>query len=139
VAATQATDVPGTAGKKVHYLRTTNPVEPENLAVYPRRLGSNRPNPYTLPGAYKRLANPGFLQVYENRHCGAAGIPLPLTSLGINPSLVPPALNTLIGNTVFSAQGNGVTPAPPCEKQGKFTTNFGGTTEYPHVVAYPPR
>jgi phospholipid/cholesterol/gamma-HCH transport system substrate-binding protein len=139
VGATQATDTPGTAGKKVHYLRTTNPVAPENLAVYPRRPGTNRPNPYTLPGAYKRLASPGFLQVYENRHCGAAGIPLPLSSLGINPTLIPPALNTLIGNSIFNAQGGGVTPAPPCEKQGKFTTNFGGTTEYPRVVAYPPR
>ena len=75
VAATQATDTPGTAGKKVHYLRTTNPVNPETLAVYPGRVGTNRPNPYTFPGAYKRLANPGFLQVYENRQCGAGGDP----------------------------------------------------------------
>ncbi len=42
VAATQASE-PGTA---VHYLRTTNPLNPENLAVYPRRVGSNRPNAY---------------------------------------------------------------------------------------------
>jgi phospholipid/cholesterol/gamma-HCH transport system substrate-binding protein len=139
VAATQATDLPGTAGKSVHYLRTSNPVGPEMLALYPSRLGTNRPNPYTHPGAYKRLANPGFLQVYENRHCGAAGIPLPLSSLGVNPVLIPPALNTLIADSIFNAQGGGVTPAPPCEKQGKFTTNFGGTTEYPHVVAYPPQ
>ena len=139
VGATQATDTPGTAGKKVHYLRTTNPVNPETLAVYPRRVGTNRPNPYTFPGAYKRLASPGFLQVYENRQCGAAGIPLPLSALGVNPVLIPPALNTLIANSIFNAQGNGQTPAPPCEKQGKFTTNFGGTNEYPHVVAYPPQ
>jgi phospholipid/cholesterol/gamma-HCH transport system substrate-binding protein len=139
VAATQATDLPGTAGKSVHYLRTSNPVGPEMLALYPSRLGTNRPNPYTHPGAYKRLANPGFLQVYDNRHCGAAGIPLPLSSLGTNPVLIPPALNTLIADSIFNAQGGGVTPAPPCEKQGKFTTNFGGTTEYPHVVAYPPQ
>ena len=139
VGATQATDTPGTAGKKVHYLRSTNPVSPETLAVYPRRPGTNRPNPYTFPGAFKRLASPGFLQVYENRQCGAGGIPLPLSSLGVNPALIPPELNTLIANSIFNAQGNGVTPSPPCEKQGKFTTNFGGTNEYPHVVAYPPR
>jgi phospholipid/cholesterol/gamma-HCH transport system substrate-binding protein len=139
VAATQATDTPGTAGKKVHYLRTTNPVNPETLAVYPGRVGTNRPNPYTFPGAYKRLANPGFLQVYEDRQCGAGGIPLPLSALGVNPVLIPPALNTLIANSIFNAQGNGQTPAPPCEKQGKFTTNFGGTNQYPHVVAYPPQ
>jgi virulence factor Mce-like protein len=138
VAATQATDTPGTAGAKVHYLRTSNPVNPETLAVYPRRVGTNRPNPYQFPGAFERLANPGYLQVYENRHCGAAGIPLPLSTLGINPALIPPALNTLIANTIFNAQGGGVAPAPPCEQQGKFTTNGGGTGQYPHVVAYPP-
>jgi ABC-type transporter Mla subunit MlaD len=139
VGATQATDTPGTAGKKVHYLRTTNPVSPETLAVYPRRPGTNRPNAYTLPGAYKRQISPGFLQVYENRQCGAGGIPLPARPPRGQPGLIPPALNTLIANSIFNAQGNGQTPAPPCEKQGKFTTNFGGTTEYPHVVAYPPR
>jgi hypothetical protein len=139
VAATGAFDTPGTAGKKVHYLRTSNPVNPETLSVYPSRLGTNRPNPYIHPGGFKRLASPGYLQVYENRHCGAAGVPLPLAALGINPTLIPPALNTLIGNAIFNAGGSGGTPSPPCELQGKFTTNFGGTTQYPHVVAYPPR
>ena len=137
-AATQAVDTPGTAGKKVHYLRTANPVNPETLAVYPRRVGTNRPNPYHLPGAFERLANPGYLQVFDNRHCGAAGIPLPLSSLGINPALIPPVLNTLIANTAFNAQGGGQTPAPPCDLQPKFNTP-GGTTQYPHVVAYPPQ
>ena len=62
--ATQAFD-PGT---RLHYLRTTNPLNPENLAAYPRRIGSNRPNPYQLPGGYRRLDR--SLQVYETRHCG---------------------------------------------------------------------
>jgi len=136
-AATQATDTPGTAGQKVHYLRTSNPVNPETLAVYPRRVGTNRPNPYHFPGAFERLANPGYLRVMENRHCGAAGIPLPLSSLGINPALIPPVLNTLIANTIFNAGGDGQTPAPPCELQPDFRTP-GGVTQYPHVVAYPP-
>ena len=53
-AATQATTQEGNA--RVHYLRTTNPVNPENLAVYPIRIGTNRPNPYTFPDAFKNLA-----------------------------------------------------------------------------------
>ncbi len=65
-AATQAFD-PGT---RLHYLRTTNPLNAENLAAYPRRIGSNRPNPYQLPGGYKKLSS--GLEVYENRHCGRA-------------------------------------------------------------------
>jgi ABC-type transporter Mla subunit MlaD len=139
VASTQATDQPGNGSKKVHYLRTSNPVNPETLSLYPHRLGTNRPNPYQFPGAFKRLANPGYLQVYENRHCGAGGTPLPLSALGLDPTLIPPALNQLIANSIFNAQGGGQTPAPPCELQGKFTTPFGGTTQYPHVTAYPPR
>ena len=50
-AATQAS----TPGTRLHYLRTTNPFDPENLAAYPRRIGSNRPNPYQLPGGYRKL------------------------------------------------------------------------------------
>ena len=137
-AATQATDTPGTANRRVHYLRTANPVNPENLALYPRRIGTNRPNPYHFPGDFQRLANPGFLQVFENRQCGAAGIPVPLSSLGVNLALIPPALNTLVANIIFNAQGGGVVPAPPCELQGKFTTT-AGTTQYPRVAAYPPQ
>jgi len=138
-AATQATDAPGNGSRKVHYLRTSNPVNPETLAVYPRRIGTNRPNAYHLPGDFARLASPGYLQVYENRHCGAAGIPIPLSAVGLNPALIPPALQTLLANTAFNAQGGGGAPAPPCELQGKFTTNQGGTSQYPHVVAYAPQ
>ena len=47
VAATQARST----ATRVHYLRTTNPLNPENLAVYPRRIGTNRPNPYVSPAA----------------------------------------------------------------------------------------
>ena len=65
VAATEATDKPPKAKGTVHYLRTTNPVNPESLAQYPDRIGSNRPNPYQFPGAFSNLAN--GLNVYENR------------------------------------------------------------------------
>ena len=50
-AATQAKD----PGSNLHYLRTSNPLNPENLAVYPRRLPTNRPNPYRLPGGFDEL------------------------------------------------------------------------------------
>ena len=41
----------------MHYLRTLNPVNPENLAQYPHRLGTNRTNPYELPGGLLKLAD----------------------------------------------------------------------------------
>ena len=58
----------------VHYLRTTNPLNPENLAVYPQRLADEPAEPVPLPGAL-RPAAAGLLAVYETRQCGAARIP----------------------------------------------------------------
>ena len=54
-AATQATDSPPGAPTTIHYLRTTNPLNPENLAVYPKRISTNRSNPYVEPGGYAKL------------------------------------------------------------------------------------
>ena len=52
VAATHAAE-PNPNGKGLlHYLRTTNPLNPENLAVQRKRLATNRPNPYQFPGAF---------------------------------------------------------------------------------------
>src|SRR4051794_23030118 len=67
VAATQASNAQGR-----HYLRTTNPFNPENLAVYPRRIGSNRPNAYAKGGNFNQLRQ--GMPVFENRHC-ANGVP----------------------------------------------------------------
>jgi phospholipid/cholesterol/gamma-HCH transport system substrate-binding protein len=149
-AATQAFD-PAT---RLHYLRTTNPLNAENLAAYPRRLGTNRPNAYQLPGGYKRLSS--HLQVYENRHCGrtlptiadtpppvasspTGGLPVPVPTVIPVPTAVPPAVSGItqslidrINQFAFPAQGQA--PAPPCDKQGNF--NEGGeSTQYPHVKA----
>jgi hypothetical protein len=156
-AATQAYD-PGT---RLHYLRTTNPLNAENLAAYPRRLGTNRPNPYQLPGGYRRLSR--GLQVYENRHCGRA-IPNGVTSSPVAvptavavPTVVPSVVPTVVPTAVpvptvlpeavtgitqslidrvnqFAFPAGSNTAAPPCDKQGKF--NVGGqVTDYPHVRA----
>jgi phospholipid/cholesterol/gamma-HCH transport system substrate-binding protein len=90
VASTQATT--GSGADAVHYLRTTNPVNAENLAVYPRRIGTNRPNPYQFPGAFANLAR--GLPQYETRHCGR-GIPtlvtqpLPAGTLPAVPTPIP--------------------------------------------------
>jgi hypothetical protein len=75
--------------------------------------------------------------VFENRQCGAGGIPLPLSAVGVNPALIPPTINSLIGQAIFNAGGGGGTPAPPCVLAPDFTTP-GGTTHYPHVVVRPP-
>jgi phospholipid/cholesterol/gamma-HCH transport system substrate-binding protein len=159
-AATQATETPP-GGAPVHYLRTTNPLNPEALAQYPRRIGSNRPNPYQFPDAFAGLAN--GLPVYENRQCGRSD-PTVATPGGVAPTRAPgdvtgapptPELPTLpsvptdpipssllsgIEQFVFGGSFSEV-PAPPCNLQSKYPP-LGDTsrasTQYPQLHPEPP-
>ncbi len=133
VGSTQATSREGNA--QVHYLRTTNPANPENLAVYPRRIGTNRPNPYEFPDAFSKLAE--GLPSYETRHC-ARGVPtivttpVPGSGLPDPLSLIPQPLSDNVQKFFLGTAA--ATPAPPCKQQGKFTQS-GETTQFPHVAA----
>ena len=144
VAATEATSlVQAPSGKnlKVHYLRTTNPFNPEMLAMYPRRIGSNRANPYQFPDAFKQLAQ--GLPQYETRQCGA-GEPSTTQSLVDSVlSLAPNPVPSIIGRPadqivqdiqkfVFGGGPNGVVPAPPCKLQPDFVYQ-GKRTHFPQV------
>jgi phospholipid/cholesterol/gamma-HCH transport system substrate-binding protein len=158
VASTQATTGGGTDA--VHYLRTTNPVNAENLAVYPRRIGTNRPNPYQFPGASAGLA--GGLPQYETRQCARgvptlvtqplpAGVlpalPTPIPTLPGLPPIVPPvvpaipdpttlipaSLATAIQNLFLPAAGQAASAvAVPCRQQAPFTVQ-GERTQFPRV------
>jgi len=158
VASTQATT--GSGADAVHYLRTTNPVNAENLAVYPRRIGTNRPNPYEFPGAFANLAR--GLPQYETRHCGR-GVPtlvtqpLPAGTLPALPTTIPtlpglppitvpavPAISdptALIPAPLAAAIQSLFLPAPgtaassvavPCRQQAPFTVQ-GERTQFPRV------
>ena len=138
----------------VHYLRTTNPFNPENLAVYPRRIGSNRPNPYVKPGGSGNIA--GGLEVYEERHCdravpGIGNQPLPVPAAPALPdavptvvptpptaeqlqALVPDELLERVNRFAFANAPAGSVPAPACTKQAPYTDG-GVTTQYPQVKA----
>ncbi len=127
VAGTQAKDT-----SSVHYLRTTNPLNPENLAVYPRRIGTNRTNPYAKPGNFNALKS--GLASFDNRHCGASvptvtNVPLPPLPPIVG-DLVPPALLANVIQFAFAPAGSAT--GPPCRLQGPY--DFGGeVTQYPHV------
>ncbi len=132
---------------KLHYLRTSNPLNLENLAMYSQRLGSNRANPYQLPGAYSQLKQ--GLPVFDARTCGRTNIPsvIPADTLtSLLGSNVAGALAALLGTGAATGATGAVgaltgplaaatqTPAPPCRQAAKF--NFGGElTQFPHVPA----
>ena len=130
VGATQAFDT-----TRVHYLRTTNPLNAENLAVYPRRIGSNRPNAYTKPGNFNQLAQ--GLPVFENRHCGSGSpgitnVPLPPLPPAVADEIPDELLDRII-TFAFAGDPSNV-PVAPCRLQGPY--DFGGeVTQYPHVRA----
>src|SRR3954453_18448572 len=114
-AATQATDRPANAKAPVHYLRTLNPVNPENLAQYPHRLGTNRNNPYELPGGLLKLAN-NQRESYETRQCGR-GAP----QIQPNPAQPAGLVSQILQFPFGYAPGvtAGPVSAPPCIQQGK--------------------
>ncbi len=132
VAATQASNIPpgGDVNTKVHYLRTTNPLNAENLAAYPARLPTNRPNPYPMPGFADNLKD--GLEVYEDRQCKNGALP----SLGGATDQLLAALPASLGKQLTSVLGTAVssTIAPPCKLQKDFTLN-GKTSRYPQVSA----
>jgi phospholipid/cholesterol/gamma-HCH transport system substrate-binding protein len=154
VAATQATTV-GSRGP-IHYLRTTNPLNPENLAVYPKRLPTNRTNPYTLPGHFDKIRE--GLPSYETRHCTNGPVP---TISNVPTQVIPPTLpdlglpvpipapvpdsgvvnglfsysQSLIDDVVRFAFPNGMGStgiSPPCRQQPKFDIS-GEQTQFPHL------
>ena len=135
VAVTQASDQPEKAKGPVHYLRTMNPFNPENLAVYPHRIGSNRNNPYPLPDSFLHLGN---MPVYETRGCGN-GVP----------TIDPNGLTTLLGQPIttilaritqfgYSNAVTGQIPAQPCKQAGPIDGVNAGPSQFPHVEADPP-
>ena len=151
VGATQAVDRPPGSNGPVHYLRTANPLNPENLAAYPRRIASNRPNPYVAPGG--STAKPP--KVFGTYACGSAAIPPlappgtpppdPVPLPGIPPLPVDPATNVdqlseeLRGLINTYAYGNGNVAAPPCVEQAPLGNLLGQGGKYPHVLEDPER
>jgi phospholipid/cholesterol/gamma-HCH transport system substrate-binding protein len=123
-ASAQAVDTPPGSAGPVHYLRTANPLNAENLAAYPTRIATNRPNPYVGPG--ESLARPG--KVFGTYACGTAGVP----------TLAPSALSSTLGQLVETfALGSGNPAAPPCVEQAPLGRFLGQSGKYPHVLRDP--
>jgi virulence factor Mce-like protein len=134
VAATQATEVPLGSDVPVHYLRTTNPVNPEVLTAWPYRLATNRSNPYTEPRGYAKLKN--GLEVFDDYYCTSNAV-APLTPLAS--PLLPEGLRQQIQDFMYGGLSNG-NVAPDCKEQAPLGPRLTGTPGvYPHVEAAPER
>jgi phospholipid/cholesterol/gamma-HCH transport system substrate-binding protein len=132
-AATQAL-APGFADSSpVHYLRVMNPLNPEIMTGYQNRLGTNRYNPYTEPGAYDRLAQGQPLPVFGNYLCTS------------NPTPSPPPPNEYMSQRlsdeikrfVFGIGTGNEGRAPPCVEQAPLGRLVGQPGRYPHVEPLP--
>ncbi len=124
-ATTQATGLNAAQTRAVHYLRISNPINPEVLTVYQNRLDSNRGNPYMAPGGYNNLLS--GLNVFGSYLC--TNNPQP----AIGPT-VTPALAGILSDSYYTSQPGG----PPCVSQpplGTLTT--GQLQSFPHLTALP--
>jgi ABC-type transporter Mla subunit MlaD len=118
---TQGTLQNNEQSKLLHYLRISNPVNPETLAVYPRRLASNRSNPYPLPGSSLSLA--GHASVFGGYLC--TGNPLPTIGASI-----PATLAAVLKSVYFTSNPNG----PPCQAQSSLgAATTGQLQAFPHL------
>jgi phospholipid/cholesterol/gamma-HCH transport system substrate-binding protein len=133
-AATQASDRSPSSERPLHYLRTTNPTSPEILAAYPRRLPTNRSNPYTQPGGYSKLGTEGHLETFGSYVCTSGGSPLPPTPVS---GLLTPDLAGLINQYVFGGPEN-TGAAPPCDPQEPLGRRIGQDGVYPRLQPIAP-
>ena len=139
-ASTQAVDRPPGSSSVVHYLRTANPLNPENLAAYPNRLSTNRSNPYVAPGGYATLP----LKVFGEYLCTTAPVPtlvtpgtlpsLPVPLPGDLTDLLPDELRDNINNFALNS---GNVPAPPCTEQAPNGRLVNQSGKYAQVKAAP--
>jgi phospholipid/cholesterol/gamma-HCH transport system substrate-binding protein len=117
--------------KQVHYLRTTNPVNPEALAAYPKRIQSNRNNPYFQPLGFLDLGR-GGLKVFGNYLCTSNPDPTVLPGNGLADETF-----NLINQFIYGGQPPGSVVAVPCREQSPLGNLIGQTGRYPHVTAAP--
>ena len=117
----------------LHYLRVMNPLNPEIMTGYQNRLGTNRYNPYSEPGAYDRLAQGQPLPVFGDYLCTS------------NPTPSPPPPNDFLSERlaneiqrfVFGIGTGNEGRAPPCVEQAPLGRVVGQSGRYPHVEPLP--
>jgi phospholipid/cholesterol/gamma-HCH transport system substrate-binding protein len=139
-ASTQAVDRPVGSPVPIHYLRTANPLNPENLAAYPSRIQTNRSNAYVAPGGYAKYP----IKVFGQYLCSTAPIPTLFDPSGVVPglptlpsdvtALLPANVRTALQSIAFANPA-----APPCDEQAPNGRLVGQSGKYAQVKAAPQR
>jgi virulence factor Mce-like protein len=120
-------------GPKEHFLTTMAVLNPESLALYPKRIGTARANAYPLPGTYHSLAS--GLPVFSSSACADSA---PSVSGPANETITESVLELITKFKVANKpESSNEVPAPGCNQQGPFTFN-GNTSQFPHAVYSPP-
>ncbi|MFZ0091633.1 MAG: MlaD family protein [Solirubrobacteraceae bacterium] len=134
-AATTEGELAGAYGGNLHYLRISNPINPELLTPYQTRPYSNRSNAYMAPGGYDELLK--GLQTFGSYLCTSHPLPTFAPSLSQTTTLVTGNVLTLaqlLARYYYTATPGG----PPCRAQAPLgTLTTGQIQSYPHLQPLP--
>jgi phospholipid/cholesterol/gamma-HCH transport system substrate-binding protein len=134
-AATEQGQFSSANGGRAHYVRISNPINPELLTGYPVRPLSNRSNAYMAPGGYSQLLH--GLSVFGSYLCTAHPLPTIGSSLSQTTTSVTGTVLTLaqlVAKYYYTATPGG----PLCKAQpplGSTTTAQNQT--FPHLQPLP--
>jgi phospholipid/cholesterol/gamma-HCH transport system substrate-binding protein len=122
-------------GGRAHYVRISNPINPELLTGYSVRPLSNRSNAYMAPGGYTQLLH--GLSVFGSYLCTAHPLPTIGSSLSQTTTSVTGTVLTLaqlVAKYYYTSQPGG----PPCKAQPPLgSTTTGQNQTFPHLQPLP--
>ena len=131
-----------------HYLRTLATINPESLAVYNKRNGTNRANPYFQPGAFRRSTTAGCRSSARppaptppRRSSGPATAAVSKNIIEqltgswteTKPAGKPPVHQEEPAVVNGPESTTNTVAAPACNQQAPFTWE-GVTSQFPHVT-----
>jgi phospholipid/cholesterol/gamma-HCH transport system substrate-binding protein len=108
----------------VHYLRTSQILNPETLTYYPRPLGTSRLNPYPAAGTTLEQLKNGA-SIFGTCPSGNVAVPTDAS---------PSTLTPLIEPYVFRTPDKDAVATPACRTQGNYP---GFSTAFPQLTAEP--
>ncbi len=134
-AATEQGQFSSANGGRAHYVRISNPINPELLTGYPVRPLSNRSNAYMAPGGYGQLLH--GLSVFGSYLCTSHPLPTIGSSLSQTTTSVTGTVLTLaqlVAKYYYTANPGG----PLCKAQPPLgSTTTGQNQTFPHLQPLP--